>query len=129
MSPSFIWICATVLFVAFMLQGFTLRLLHRRKLEALRAEHAQVHLHLSREFEQLTEQLHRLRAESKQTRLTAAPTETSVATARALLVAARQALERDLDVESNSRFESKSDGFADTQVMAHIAEHSGLLLQ
>ena len=129
MNSSFVWICMAVVVAAFVAQGYVLRSLHRRRLVALEAAHEKLKTSLLREIEQLTERLLLLRSEVKQARLTASPAESAAASARSSAVAARQALERKLDVESASRRATPTDGFVDTQVMDHIEEPSSLLLR
>ena len=128
MSSSISWLVFACLLGALALQGVLLRLRHRRHLEALRVQHQQVRATLSAELEQMTLRMHQLQREQKPAGPPALRRDPVIAPPARPAIADRQALERELDDAYHSRAIRSSDGFADTQVLAHESREESLLL-
>ncbi len=130
MSPTFFWLVSACLLGALVVQGVLLRVLHRRHLEALRMKHQQVRAKLSADLEQMSLRVLQLQREPAPVAasLPEVRHEPPIARPERPTVAARQALERELDDAYHSRAARPSDGFADTQVLAHESQEESLLL-
>lgn len=129
MSSSIYWIFALCILSGFILQGYFLRVFHRRSLDALCAEHQQVLSQLQGEFEQLTSRLRQLQRSREATTPTAMQLRTAASKTADPPTSVREALERELDASSDPDFTSATDGFADNQIQAHDAQSSSLLMQ
>lgn len=129
MSTTLFWPLVLCLFGALIVQGVSLRVIHQRRLKALRSEHRQVLTGMHGEFEQLTLQLRQLQREQEAAATATLRIDPAASTAEVPAMSAREALERELDAESDARYASSGDGFADTQILAHEGKSSGLLLQ
>ena len=129
MSAAVFWPLVFCLVGALIVQGILLRNLHQRRLQALRTKHHEVLSSLHDEFEQMTVRMRQLqRAQDSQTSATVR-FDAAVRKSDELAMSARQALERELDDASEAHRAPPSDGFADTEVLAHEAQPSSLLLQ
>lgn len=124
-----VWLCAIAVLI---LQGISLRVVHRRHLTAVQSEHKQVLSALHGEVEQMTQRLRQLQrdqAAGESAKARAGRAATSADTAAIAAIAARQALERELEADSDEPQTSTNDGFADTQILPQEDQSSGLLLQ
>lgn len=109
-----------------------MRATHHRRLQELRAEHHQVLVRLRGDLEAVTRRMHQSERDRDLAVAASARFEAAVRRldAAAAEISARRALERELDEDSQRcRASPPTDGFADTQVMAHEAQPSSLLVQ
>ena len=123
------WILALGLGAMLVLQGVGLRIVHRRRLAALRARHLQLQHDMGGKFEQTKRQLAQLQSDLSAARLQLARRGKVDAVPEHAGVAARRALERELDEATAARVSSPADGFADTQVSHQETRPGSLLLQ
>lgn len=128
MSSSIFWLVSACLLGALVLQGLLLRVLHRRHLEALRIQHQQVRVKLSEDLEQMTLRLAQLQREQKPASPPAVRNDAAARQAARQAIVDRQALERELDDADLLRGARPTDGFADTEVLAHESQEESLLL-
>lgn len=128
MSSSIFWLVSACLLGALVLQGLLLRVRHRRHLEALRTQHQQARVKLSEDLEQMTLRLAQIQREQKPASPPAVRNDAAARQAARQAIVDRQALERELDDADRLRGARPTDGFADTEVLAHESQEESLLL-
>ncbi len=132
MSSFVFWSLLLSLVGGLVVQWVAMRATHHRRLQELQAEHHQVLVRLRNDLEAVTRRMHQSERDRDLAVAATARSEAAVrrSEAAAAALSARRALERELDEDSQRRRAPPStDGFADTQVMAHETEASSLLVQ
>ena len=129
MSSTIFWLVVLCLVGAVILHGILLRAFYQRSLQALRFKHHQVLSRMHGELEQRTLRLLQLQREQDSVNSAAVRLQSAVRKSEGTAMSARQALECELDDDLDARYAPATDGFADTEVLAHDAQPSSLLLQ
>jgi hypothetical protein len=129
MSASFFWTVLAFLVGVLILQGVLLRVFHRRTLLALQSQHEQALTSLHGEFEQMRLRMLQLQRDHVSARQAAEGIDSAVQKKERPAISARQALERQLEDDVDVWDKPPSDGFEDTQILAHEAHQPSLLMQ
>ncbi|WP_341893200.1 hypothetical protein [Variovorax sp. YR752] len=129
MTSYSIWIFLAGLAGALLLQAGLLRALHRRRLQALQSWHAQELIGLHGEFEQMRLRMLQLQREHLSQAQEQERFEPAAQEIQRSGMSVRQALDRQLDADADMGAEPSADGFEDTQIQPHEANHHGLLMQ
>lgn len=129
MSASIFWTVTVLLIGVAILQGVFLRAFHRRKLMALQSQHEHSLASLHGEFEQMRLRMLQLQRDQVSAREAAEQFNLAAQKNACPAISERQALERQLEDDADVWSKPQSDGFEDTQIMAHEAHHPSLLMQ
>ena len=129
---TYLWILAAGLGVMLIVQGVMLRRAHHSRLATLQAKHAQYQREVNAKFESMKRQVSQLQNELNAARQLLQQADEAAAMAAPVRIdpiAARRALELELDSGDRSPHARSGDGFADTQVSVHDTDDADLLLR
>lgn len=129
MTALSIWIFLAGLAGALILQAALLRVLHRRRLQALQSRHDQELIALHGEFEQMRLRLLQLQRDHLLQTQERVRSESAAQEIQRPGMSARQALEHQLDADADSYAVPSPDGFEDTQILPHEAHQPSPLMQ
>jgi len=124
-----LWAFAGVLGASLILQGVAMRIVHRRKAARQHAKHLQFQQTMNRQFEQTKRQIGQLQNDLAAARLQLRQRGRRDVASTQSRSLARQAIDRELDNASASRYSRPIDGFADTQPAPAVTQNGSLLLQ
>lgn len=122
------WLLVIGLGAGLVLQSVLLRNAHRRRLAVQHAVLAKTQQAMNGKLDKTKQQISQLQNDLSQARMLLKRA-SRPGTVVPLRTVSRQALERDLDQTTASRYALPPDGFADTQPASPDTQHGSLLLQ